>query len=281
METQMNSEIPSLRTLLTELLMHAPYQPATNYWRAIEIGEVLSHGFPEGKGLDLGCGDGHLMAIILRHVGTRDLVGLDLDPEETAMAARRQIYRDVITAPGDRLPFPDNHFDYVFSNSVLEHISAIDHTLGEVARVLRPSGRFLFTVPGPHFHDCLRVPKAVEPGEYYNEVDQRCAHLRYWGVPDWNAHLRPRGMRVAAQREYLTQAQVQRWDAIAAKTSGILYRFVKRKKQPIQIQRQLGFRSTYLRLPKNMASGLAAFLDKDDQSETTLNGCLLLEATKL
>ncbi len=58
---------PLQKALLTEFMMQAPYQPATNYWRAVEIAEVIAYGLPPGRGLDLGCGDGHLMAIILSH----------------------------------------------------------------------------------------------------------------------------------------------------------------------------------------------------------------------
>ncbi|HET7100737.1 MAG TPA: class I SAM-dependent methyltransferase, partial [Terriglobia bacterium] len=95
------------RTLLTEFMMEAPYQPATNYWRAVEIGDVIKHGLPQGKGLDLGCGDGHLMAILLGHVGQRELVGLDIDTNETKLARRRNIYQRVVTALADQIPFPD------------------------------------------------------------------------------------------------------------------------------------------------------------------------------
>ncbi|HVM93461.1 MAG TPA: hypothetical protein VMT67_11650, partial [Terriglobales bacterium] len=55
---------------LISLMMQAPYQPATNYWRAFEIEEVVRYGFPSGRGLDVGCGDGHLMGIIFGAVGS-------------------------------------------------------------------------------------------------------------------------------------------------------------------------------------------------------------------
>lgn len=268
------------RLLLTELMMQAPYQPATNYWRCIEIAEILQYGFPNGKGLDLGCGDGHLMGIILRRAGSRDLVGLDVDPAETALASERNLYREVVTMPGDRLPFADGTFDYVFSNSVLEHIDAIDLTLGEVSRVSKPGGRFLFTVPGPDFHACLRVPASVQPAEYWKEVDSRCAHLRYWSVEEWGEHLQRVGISTTDHREYLAEPEVQRWDQIARNTSGILYRFVKRKKQPIQIQRQFGLRSPRVRLPKVLAAAAARWLDSGKRTDASRYGCLLVEGIK-
>ena len=268
------------KALLTSLMMQAPYQPATNYWRAFEIKEVVAHGFPSGRGLDLGCGDGHLMKVILDAVGSRDLVGLDLDPAETAIARARNIYREVVTAPADQMPFPDHGFDYVFSNSVLEHIENIDGVLREVARVLRPNGCFLFTVPGPDFHASLREPKTYDRQSYFRQVDTRCAHLRYWNLTQWRDSLNRADLMLTYSHEYLTEAQVQRWDSIARYTSGVLLRFSRGKKRPIEIQRSLGIRSARFRLPRVLASGAASLMQVGSSAESSRYGCLLIEAKR-
>jgi SAM-dependent methyltransferase len=270
-----------MRTLLTEFMMHAPYQPATNYWRALEIEEVIRYGLPEGRGLDLGCGDGHLMAIILANTGRRELIGLDIDRSETSLARERNIYRDVVTAQGDHLPFPDADFDFVFSNSVLEHIPNISDVLNEVRRVLRPNGRFIFTVPGADFHACLRGPRSPEKREQYlRETDARCFHLRYWSPEEWCENLRVAGLRPLHQHEYLTKPQVQRWERIAFMTSGILYRISGRQKQPIEIQRRIGIRTLKMRFPRGLASLSASILDFGSPAGVAPCGCLFIEATR-
>jgi ubiquinone/menaquinone biosynthesis C-methylase UbiE len=269
------------RTLLTEFMMEAPYEPASNYWRAVEIGEVIQHDLPKGQGLDLGCGDGHLMEILLRHTGQRKLVGLDVDQYETALAQERNIYRRVVTAPAERLPFCENQFDFVFSNSVLEHIPDIDGALAEVARVLRPGGRFLFTAPGADFHKCLKGPLLGGDRELYlHETDARCFHLRYWNAAEWSEHLQRTDLSIAHQHEYLTLPQVQRWEWVSRSTSGVLYRLLGRKKQPIEIQRQMGIRTPRMRFPKVLASACAAALDIPVRQEMSTYGCLLIEAKK-
>jgi SAM-dependent methyltransferase len=48
---------------------------------------------------------------------------------------------------GKSLPFPDGHFDFIFSAEVLEHVFNVDEVLGELNRVLRPDGRILLTTP--------------------------------------------------------------------------------------------------------------------------------------
>jgi SAM-dependent methyltransferase len=107
----------------------------------------------DGLGLDLGCGDGILTDILFKRVGkTPRLVGIDPDPWRQAAARQYEFYERIHTCGGDRIPEPDGSLDYVFSNSVLEHIPNLEPVIAEVGRLLKPSGRFFFTVPCPGFH---------------------------------------------------------------------------------------------------------------------------------
>ena len=48
---------------------------------------------------------------------------------------------------GEPLPIGDDSFDVVFSLNTLEHVYEIDGTLGELHRVLKPTGRLILSVP--------------------------------------------------------------------------------------------------------------------------------------
>jgi SAM-dependent methyltransferase len=68
--------------------------------------------------------------------------------------ARRSVAVDVASAPGldvlslaAPLPFTDNSFDSVLCTSVLEHVDNAEHAVAEIARILRPGGALLITVP--------------------------------------------------------------------------------------------------------------------------------------
>ena len=74
------------RRLLKEFVRTYPFQPATAFWRAVEIGALVDQGLPPGRYLDLGCGDGKLTKIILERIGSRPIVGVDPDSEETSLA---------------------------------------------------------------------------------------------------------------------------------------------------------------------------------------------------
>ena len=96
--------------------------------------------------LDLGCAGG-FMAEALDARGARVF---GLDPAKDAIEAARQHAAqegrkiDYRVGYGEDMPYEDAAFDAVVCVDVLEHVSDLDKTLSEVARVLKPGGMFLF-----------------------------------------------------------------------------------------------------------------------------------------
>lgn len=103
-----------------------------------------------GKALEIGCGTGYGVELILRRFGGTSIDAVDLDPERLAKAQRRlAAHIDAGTvrlhqADGADLPWPDAHFDTVFDFGIIHHIPTRRAAVAEVGRVLRPGGRFYF-----------------------------------------------------------------------------------------------------------------------------------------
>lgn len=222
-----------------------PAQPATAYWRAIEIGALASRDIPTGRGLDLGCGDGILTGILLDEIGSRDLVGIDLDPFETEAARRYAFYGAIHTCSADAIPEDTASFDFVVSNSVLEHIPPLEGTMAEVGRLLKPQGRFYFTVPGPAFHDNLAgsVMPGVSRADYLKTLDARLAHFHYLSAEGWREMLGRHGLVLDTCLGYLDRAQTRRWETLSRFTGGLLYSLFGQSARPIEIQRKMGARN--------------------------------------
>jgi len=270
--------------LLRSLIRETPFQPATSWWRAVELAVVIRHGLPRGAGLDLGCGDGKLMRILLETSGASPaLVGVDIDPLETRDAAASGVYRRVHTVPGDRIPEPDASFDFAFSNSVLEHIDDIEPVMAEVSRLIKPGAAFVFTVPSAGFHDCLAGPLLPwsDRDGYLERIDLRCAHRRYWGEAQWRDCLDRHGIDVVKTVPYLSAAEVQRWETLSRFTAGLLYGLLRGRMQPIEIQRTLRLRRRALRLPAWMAAVLGEVVSSGVGADSSgRSGCLLVEAKR-
>jgi ubiquinone/menaquinone biosynthesis C-methylase UbiE len=249
--------------LFSRLLARAPHQPATSFWRAIEIEGILSIPFPSGIGLDLGCGDGSVMELIREFSRTNlELLGLDADPEEVRLARDSGAYGAVLLGSAEDIELPDQSLDFVFANCVLEHIPRLDKVLDEVARLLRGGGQFVFTVPSPKFHEMLRgaVVPFVSREDYLEDIDRRLVHYHYYGADEWENLLRKRGLQLCRATGYLTRAELRRWEDISRLTAGILVALSGKQKHPIQIQRTLGIRRRGLVLPETLARNLARVL---------------------
>ncbi len=98
----------------------------------------------EGKRvLDVGCGVGMYTAAFLRE--TSHVFGVEVEHERAVEARERAT--GVSQAVGERLPFPDETFDVVFSHEVLEHVDDDRACVAEMVRVVRPGGHIVVFVP--------------------------------------------------------------------------------------------------------------------------------------
>ena len=101
--------------------------------------------------LDIGCGDGELLAAIHSRSPRTALAGVDISAEELALAATRLEHReaDLRLASAVELPFATGTFSAVAAHLVFMLIPQVSAALSEVYRVLAASGTFAFLLPRP------------------------------------------------------------------------------------------------------------------------------------
>jgi ubiquinone/menaquinone biosynthesis C-methylase UbiE len=125
-----------------------------------EINFLLGKIRAEDEVLDMGCGTGRFTIPLAERV--KAVSGLDLSPMMLA-TARKKLADQGLAADlreGDMaaLPFADGSFDVVVSMLAMMHIPREDRqqVFREVARVLRPGGRFLVGVKNTVFERMFR-----------------------------------------------------------------------------------------------------------------------------
>ena len=271
--------------LLADFVSRYPAQPATAFLRGIEIDRLATAIAPHGLGLDLGCGDGILTDILFARAGvTPQLVGVDIDPLETAAAAAYPFYDRIHTCAAQAIPEADATFDYVISNSVLEHIPDLDGVIAEVSRVLKPGGTFWFTVPGPGFRENMRG--AVLPGcsrdHYLDDLDRRLAHFHYLSPADWKTLCATHALEVDTVDGYLDRGETQRWETLSRMTGGLLHSLTFGRSRPIEIQRMLKLRSlqNHAALPRPLAAAIARIIASGIGDSDGAPSCLLVTGHK-
>lgn len=137
----------------------------------------ITKNFKDKRNLELGAGN-------CPRIPIKGGYFLDISPEATKnlkMAGGISLIGDVID-----LPFEDNFFDLAATFETLEHIEEDEKVFSEIARVLKPSGFFLFSVP-------LRR-------EFFNKIDSIAGHKRRYEITELKELLSKNNFRILRYR---------------------------------------------------------------------------------
>lgn len=93
--------------------------------------------------LDVGCGIGTYVRRFRRY--SDDVHGIEVEAVRVAEASAE--LPNIVHAYGEDLPYPDDRFDLVFSNEVIEHVDDDRRTAAEMVRVTRPGGHIVAFAP--------------------------------------------------------------------------------------------------------------------------------------
>jgi SAM-dependent methyltransferase len=183
--------------------------------------------------LDLGCGDG-LFATLAFSLP----LDFGVDPQRRELEVAGSLpspYRELICAYGSDIPLPDNFVGSVVTNSVLEHIQELEPVLRETLRILKPSGKFVATIPLDKFEEyssvaqilgLLRLGRAKESWcRLYNRFWR---HHHAYNQAEWVKMFEASGFEVMKTHIYNSRRACLRNDLLApfgapAKAQKILF----------------------------------------------------------
>jgi 2-polyprenyl-6-hydroxyphenyl methylase/3-demethylubiquinone-9 3-methyltransferase len=169
--------------------------------RVLKREKALERG--QRKLLDVGCGGGLLAEEFVR--AGLEVTGIDPASEtiETARAhaAASGLSIEYQAGSGERLPFAEESFDHVACCDVLEHVDDVDRVIGEIARVLRPGGLFLYDTVNRTFISKLAVIKVMQ--EWSSTA---------FAAPDshvWERFIKPDELGALFERHCLEQREMR------------------------------------------------------------------------
>jgi len=140
--------------------------------------------------LDLGTGSGYAPRAIREATDAERAYGLDGSPEMTANA---RSYTDdpqvgFVVGDFDELPFADDSLDHVWTMEAFYYAADPDHTLEEVARVLKPGGTFYCAV---NYYE-----ENVHSHDWQNNI---AVEMTRWSRAEYRAAFERAGLHVAEQ----------------------------------------------------------------------------------
>jgi methionine biosynthesis protein MetW len=101
-----------------------------------DLAVIARHVAPESRVLDVGCGEGELMAVLQAEKQV-DARGMEIDPEEVERAVSRGLSVVQGDANRDLADYPDDAFDYAVLSQTLQTAERPDRMLGELLRIGR------------------------------------------------------------------------------------------------------------------------------------------------
>jgi SAM-dependent methyltransferase len=148
-----------------------------------------TEALPSGsKILDGAIGLGQLAGRLVRQ-GNR-VFGIDAS-FEAALHAKRTSGASPVVGDMTLLPFRDDTFDAVTSGETLEHLDDDEAAVAEIARVVRPGGACVVTVPAleslwtrsDDYYEHRRRYARDELTGLFERASMRVEKARFWGFP--------------------------------------------------------------------------------------------------
>ena len=185
------------------LLMNNPFRAALQ--RHVEARMFLRMGGPVAgaKALEIGCGRGVGVKLILDVFGAATVVAFDLDPRMVTLARhrlrRRQAQVRLWVGDAAAITAPDAAYDAVFDFGIIHHVPNWRAALAETYRVLKPGGSLyaeeplgsvlnhrlmhrLFAHPTSDRFEAADFRHAIEAAGLFICAERHLCHMFSWFV---------------------------------------------------------------------------------------------------
>ncbi len=177
-----------------------------------DIGRLVELAEPESDdvALDIATGGGHTalaLAPHVRHVVASDVTPKMLEAAEAFIGGNNVTNVSFELAEAERLPFDDASFEIVSCRIAPHHFADVPAFCREVARVLKPSGRFVL-------EDSFS-PEDDELDRFINEIEWRRdrTHVRSYRIPEWTAWIEEAGLAVDVVEAFERRHEFDSWTA--------------------------------------------------------------------
>lgn len=148
------------------------------------------------SGLNVGCGEGQMIARLFQSGLIHQMTAIDVDPVRIAFARRLYPVCEYSRADIFYLPFKSRSFDYVIATEILEHLSNPLAALREISRVSKVNAPIILSVPHEPFFQWGNIIR----GKHWKRWGRTPSHVQFWSLGEFRSII----------REYI-EIQEERW----------------------------------------------------------------------
>ena len=183
-------------------------------WRSVEAKHFGSVAM-EQPILDLGCGFGEFGSAFFE---APVAYGLDISRRDLSLV-EPGLYKGLVHADAHTMPFPDETFNTVMSVSVLEHIPDVRPVFEEIARVLKPGGRVVISMPLKDLDSYMVYPPVLRrlglgrlADSYIRSVHRSFKHVNLFEPEEWLALVSEAGLSIQIHRRMMSKPVTRLFD---------------------------------------------------------------------
>jgi 2-polyprenyl-3-methyl-5-hydroxy-6-metoxy-1,4-benzoquinol methylase len=138
------------------------------------------------SGLNVGCGEGQMIARLSQSGLINQMTAIDIDPTRIAFAHHRYPICEYSRADIFCLPFKSRSFDYVIATEILEHLSNPLAALREISRVSKVNAPIILSVPHEPFFQWGNIVR----GKHLKRWGRTPSHVQFWSRGEFRSVIR-------------------------------------------------------------------------------------------
>jgi ubiquinone/menaquinone biosynthesis C-methylase UbiE len=165
-----NEVAENIRRRGSESVIAGDDEPFYHYKRAAFLKYFTKIPFQGKRVLEIGSGPGGNLELVTA-LGAEKITGVDISPTMISIAKKRLDPKvDLVQVNGTELPFPEDHFDIVFTSTVLQHNTNESDLQKLVAEICRVAGSDIYIFERIEKKITGHESNAGRPVSYYKEL---------------------------------------------------------------------------------------------------------------
>jgi len=141
--------------------------------------------------LDIGCWNGKNTSEYGAVAKSSVLAGVEVFHDQALVARQRGIDVAEVNLESDPFPWASQTFDLVVCNQVFEHLKNIFHPIDEIARLLKPGGKLVISVPNlASLHNRVMLLLGLQP----SSIRVFGPHVRGYAMREFTEYLKAGGL---------------------------------------------------------------------------------------